>query len=490
MLHSPISYSIAMHSDADFRSMIDNALSLVAQGLRPYLKRAFQEKYGEADWIREVQGVLRRGTPPEDWDAGNLLNIFLNRYREVFQKLDYLVRNQASNLLAVRNRWAHPRNPFTLVETRQALENAQLFLRAIGEDTLAEMLNENIHQLLRRQIEPASRDQMSPDFAADPDDEQPDPAVDVITLDEPPGTVVEEPAAVQHEPAGAPPAQEAERTPVVPYAESSEGGFLHRILDIGKKQPGEPLEIRKHILRTVEKEVEDYLRHGDPSCNRLFVHVKARDERMHRRYKAALVSQETFRKAVRRHLADARLKLPPQLKVEYKLSAPGKEPIRRVRSRLVGKDYVVEFYKVSTANKATLTVLHGRVINKSKRSKPKFKVTGDNPVTIGRLAEVTDERTGYVSRRNTIAFMDADDPAFAHDQVAYELQKSVSRYHASVKFDREQGVFRIYNDQIRRVADTAVIREGSPTLTIGMKPVMLEDGDISLLGKARILFEI
>lgn len=95
-------------------------------------------------------------------------------------------------------------------------------------------------------------------------------------------------------------------------------------------------------------------------------------------------------------------------------------------------------------------------------------------VHLGRLKEVMD-RSGGLSRRNDISFADTE--------------TTVSRKHASVRYDRASGKFRAYNDPESQ-SGTKVFRNGQPLACDSTRGVQLHSGDEIILGDARVRFEL
>ncbi len=98
---------------------------------------------------------------------------------------------------------------------------------------------------------------------------------------------------------------------------------------------------------------------------------------------------------------------------------------------------------------------------------------------IGRMPEVLDERKRVV-RRNDLIFAEG----------AAEINKSVSRSHAHISFDRDVGEFRLFDDH--SAYGTRIRRAGVDILVASSntRGNRLQSGDELLFGRTRVSFEI
>lgn len=94
-------------------------------------------------------------------------------------------------------------------------------------------------------------------------------------------------------------------------------------------------------------------------------------------------------------------------------------------------------------------------------------------IDLGRGNEVRDSRNGLI-RTNQVAFSEADD-----------LNRSVSRQHAHIVYERQAAQFRLYDDG--SVHGTRIVRKGR-TLAVpwGGRGGRLQSGDEIELGEARV----
>src|SRR5690606_16566619 len=166
-----------------------------------------------------------------------------------------------------------------------------------------------------------------------------------------------------------------------------------------RRRHREPLGMRQAVLDAVERAVEQHRQ--DFAFNRLVVHVLAPEGQARLRFEAALDGQaEAFARAVRRRLAEARLPAPAHLHIGWRLHRtlpPGLE------GRFDDRAFYVELDRAEAAATAMLVVVQGRA------KKDRYTIKSGTTVTVGRLAEVADER-GRLVRRNRVAFLDYDDP--------------------------------------------------------------------------------
>lgn len=112
-----------------------------------------QEAYGSG-WIDEARSVLH-GKPPERWDTSDLLMLIYKRFFRSFREIGHEARSRASLLKEVRLKWAHQAD-LTAAETRRALENTILLLRAVGADAEADRLEPQVAELMKAELTAAS----------------------------------------------------------------------------------------------------------------------------------------------------------------------------------------------------------------------------------------------------------------------------------------------------------------------------------------------
>lgn len=117
---------------------VGKALTLLCQGLYPYVERQMRAIYGNA-WLAQAKSCLSedatlRRTIEETLqeDVSALLMVMTKRWEKVFkQHLSHTERALASELIDVRNKWAH-RVRLSIDDTYRALDSMTRLLTAIG----------------------------------------------------------------------------------------------------------------------------------------------------------------------------------------------------------------------------------------------------------------------------------------------------------------------------------------------------------------------
>lgn len=131
-----------MATEISTRDRIGRALDLLNEGLKPFVARECEAKWG-ANWATQAAAGLKDYQAPSGgqtdphWDTQALLHIIWNNWYPVFGNvLGQSERNLVSELRTVRNRWAH-QEPFTLDEAYRALDSCRLLLNAVSAGELA-----------------------------------------------------------------------------------------------------------------------------------------------------------------------------------------------------------------------------------------------------------------------------------------------------------------------------------------------------------------
>lgn len=420
-----------------------DALDLLFVVLRPYVEREMRAVYRDR-WLREARDVLH-GKEPEVWDTSDMLTLIYNKFFHVFDDLGHEGRSWVSLLKEVRKKWAH-QGTLSLYDTRRALETTILLLRTVGAHEEAARLEPRVTRLMRLELEERL-------------DGPPPPAETVEVAAEP---------VADEQPANA------------SVASAGEAGLLgkglRKVRHLWQRAPAEPLELRRDILDAVERAAEPHKRHF--AFNQLVVHVVAADDQTRRLYEAALEAPgEPLREAVMRRLADARIALRSGLNIAWKLH---RTPPQRLADQFDGTDVYIELRRRKAYTSATLIVLRG------KARRDRYKIKSGTTTTLGRLAEVIDEK-GRLVRRNTVAFQDYEGERLSDE--LEQIHKTVSRVHASIRYDDADAVFRLYDDQ--STWGTSVVREDyQMPIPVKQQPVPLQDGDLIYLGKACLRFSM
>lgn len=148
---------------------VGRGLDTLRRGLGPYVLRELKARYGER-WTYAVSGELdspaysrlRQSVHSEEdflevADAAALLKLMWGTYNDVFrEKLGFSGRNYISELMTVRNQWAH-QEPFALEDASRALNTMTLLLKAISAAEEAEEANRQYRAMLRQILEADKR---------------------------------------------------------------------------------------------------------------------------------------------------------------------------------------------------------------------------------------------------------------------------------------------------------------------------------------------
>ena len=143
------------------RDRVGRALDLLKEGLRPFVEREFEAKYGQG-WPAEAMQVLRldrewqsRGSTT-NLDVAALFNLMWNRWDEVFVRtLGKTERNLVAELRDSRNRWAH-QEAFSGDDAYRVLDSADRLLSAVSAEQ-AEEVQKQKQELLRQRFEEQAR---------------------------------------------------------------------------------------------------------------------------------------------------------------------------------------------------------------------------------------------------------------------------------------------------------------------------------------------
>jgi hypothetical protein len=131
---------------------VGKALSLLAEGLAPFVDRECGLQYG-LDWENSVPGDGARSKT----DAQFLLRTMTSTWREVFERtLGRMERNYVSELIEARNRWAH-QEVFSSDDAYRALDSAERLLQAISAGEQASEVGRMKHDLQRRRFQEEAR---------------------------------------------------------------------------------------------------------------------------------------------------------------------------------------------------------------------------------------------------------------------------------------------------------------------------------------------
>ncbi len=126
---------------------IQLAMELLARGLAPFVDQRLTQRFGES-WPNTVNPDGRVPTNAKA-DAQFLLKAMIRLWREGFaDTLGHSERSWVSELLDIRNRWAH-NDTFSSDATYRALDTAQLLLNSVNAGELASEIDKLRQELLR-----------------------------------------------------------------------------------------------------------------------------------------------------------------------------------------------------------------------------------------------------------------------------------------------------------------------------------------------------
>ncbi len=132
---------------------VGRGLTLLNQGLYPYVKREMQKVYG-ADWLKEAVSCLskeksrRNSEEMLSEDISVLLKVIIKHWEPVF-KISFDNRVLVYELIEIRNKWAH-QSHFSTDDTYRAIDSITRLLKAISasEVKIAEQYKQEILMLL------------------------------------------------------------------------------------------------------------------------------------------------------------------------------------------------------------------------------------------------------------------------------------------------------------------------------------------------------
>jgi len=114
---------------------IGKALDALKAGLPQFVERELKSAHGTKWWatVKQITGSGRQvgGTEAApEWDAGSVLKVLWECWNDVFGKtLGRAERSLTSELIEVRNKWAHQKT-FTTDDDYRALDSMQGLLNA------------------------------------------------------------------------------------------------------------------------------------------------------------------------------------------------------------------------------------------------------------------------------------------------------------------------------------------------------------------------
>ena len=142
------------------RERIGRCLDLLKQGLYPYFERRMKEAYG-GQWLSQAEKALsnkkdttlKRSTEDKLQDIYNLLFIMTARDKAFKSRLE---RALASELIEVRNKWAHQVS-FSTEDTYRALDSMFRLLNVIGATEQETLINQHKQEIFKHLLKEQSR---------------------------------------------------------------------------------------------------------------------------------------------------------------------------------------------------------------------------------------------------------------------------------------------------------------------------------------------
>jgi hypothetical protein len=148
------------------RDRVGQVLDALRAGLGPVVLREYRRTFGAGGYITAIESNASSGAyqlqvpakPGDDaflelLDVHSLLNLMWRAWNEAFQDLlGHSGRNYVSELMEVRNKWAH-QSQFTNDEAYRAADTAALLLRAVNAPEQAAAATEASRELLRVRFE-------------------------------------------------------------------------------------------------------------------------------------------------------------------------------------------------------------------------------------------------------------------------------------------------------------------------------------------------
>jgi len=234
----------------------------------------------------------------------------------------------------------------------------------------------------------------------------------------------------------------------------------------GQETPG-LLEIRRDILEDVRDHIEPV---GDGRSvfpyNYVLVSLAPSGSGNHL-YESALAGDHGLEADLRALLAEAGAFVPPGFSVTIETPS---DPAPAWHDSPFRIEYMNRRPAPASASRPSARL----IVVKGQCDPTELPIDSDR-VNLGRLKEVTSEKDG-LRRRNDLAFADSE--------------TTVSREHASIRYDAASGRFRVYDSKSNR--GTSLFRAGRriDVPRGGARGIQLQPGDEIHIGEARVVFEL
>jgi predicted AAA+ superfamily ATPase len=141
---------------------VGKALEAVKAGLPAFIERELKSAHGDKWWatVTQVAGPaaqVRGSASAPEWDAAALLKVLWECWNEIFAKtLGRAERSIVSELLEVRNKWAHQKT-FNTDDAYRAIDSMQRLVNAVGAREQSEELAKQATELLRIKFDEQAR---------------------------------------------------------------------------------------------------------------------------------------------------------------------------------------------------------------------------------------------------------------------------------------------------------------------------------------------
>jgi hypothetical protein len=262
---------------------------------------------------------------------------------------------------------------------------------------------------------------------------------------------------------------------------NAEEKLQHRFLS--KAASSKPLRIQREILDEIEDNIQLRNRtHPLFPSNTISIYVLAENDKHRDALEAVFFGDNSLEDQITSMLREADVRIRGKLEIEVKL-------VNEANDEWEHKYFHIDFPRTSRRENVppqTLESFRARLNVTEGRAGRKSYFIRKSPFYIGRLPEVTDTQ-GRIIRRNDLVFLDKGDELTDDEK---NINNTVSRAHAQIRFDEKTSTFRLLAD--RGTGVTRLLRNGRiikvPALSSG--GTKLQSGDEIYLGRARVSFQL
>jgi predicted AAA+ superfamily ATPase len=141
------------------RERIDRGFTTLVEGLKPFFEREMLRGLGKGWEEKAADRVLDRHQDEANWeDPHLLLKTMWKFWNEVFREtLGHAERSLVSELMDVRNDWAHRSKQFSSEDTYRALDSMHRLLQAVSAPEAARSIEETKNAVMRKRFEEQGR---------------------------------------------------------------------------------------------------------------------------------------------------------------------------------------------------------------------------------------------------------------------------------------------------------------------------------------------